>query len=86
MQFDNTVGVLVKGKIYAVGSSEQPIIMNGRVEMEPQANLSWIRFTEGENEFEGVLELNLTGEWSTVCNKASLRLKVSHSSIISVFY
>ena len=72
LSFDNTVGVLVHGKMYAVASSAQPIIMKRREEDNPYANLTWLRLSGGDNELEGVLEVNVSGEWSTVCNKVSV--------------
>ena len=59
------------GKMYAVASSAQPIIMKRRDEGNPYANLTWLRLSGGDNELEGVLEVNVSGEWSTVCNKVS---------------
>ena len=60
------------GKMYAVASSAQPIIMKRREEDNPYANLTWLRLSGGDNELEGVLEVNVSGEWSTVCNKVSV--------------
>lgn len=69
LEFDNTVGIVVRGRIYAGGSSSQPIIMKKRVEMNPYANITWMRLSGGDSEMEGVLELNVTGDWSAVCKK-----------------
>ena len=44
-------------------------MLKRREEENPHANITWMRLSGGDNEMEGVLELNITGEWSTVCNK-----------------
>ena len=62
----------MQGKLLAVGSAQQPIVLMRREEENPHANITWMRLSGGDNEMEGVLELNITGEWSTVCNKVYL--------------
>ena len=66
------MGILVRGKMTAQGSASNPITLKRRDTDNPYANMStWIRLhgSHGSDNLEGVLELNLTGEWATVCSK-----------------
>jgi len=70
LHFANTVGMLVKGELYAVGRTNQEISMRRLYDNTTvYPNITELRLVGGESELEGVLEINTTDGFATVCNK-----------------
>ncbi|KAL3873370.1 hypothetical protein ACJMK2_036499 [Sinanodonta woodiana] len=73
LEFESSIGMVVHGRLKADGASIAPITFKLRdqefLPLENRTIYDSIRLYDGYDEFEGRLELNISGQWGTVCNE-----------------
>ena len=71
MEFDNGIGMLVHGELDVFGSTTDKAAFTVNLTNIIANNETNVRLVDGANGFEGRLEVNIEGEWGTVCNEVS---------------